>query len=156
LLNAIAFHLDHIEEAAGILWRLAQNDTRAPHQYPDHSRRILEEMAEYGRYKPVRYNDWIADFTAQMSRDPHAFEGAFTPLNLVDKLLAKGGEFTESEGFTVSLGGFSLNYPAVRPVREKALGIVERCLNAEDPKVALRATKSISHVLSGFLPMKID
>jgi hypothetical protein len=153
LLKAIAIHLDHIEEAAGILWRLAQNDTRAPHQYPDHSRRVLEEMAEYGRYKPVRYNDWMADFAAQMSRDPRAFEGAFTPLNLVDKLLAKGGEFTESEGFTVSFGGFSLNYPAVRPVREKALGIVERCLNAADPKVALGATKSISHVLSGFLPM---
>ena len=153
LLKAIAFHLDHMEEAAGILWRLAQSDTRAPHQYPDHSRRVLEEMAEYGRYKPVRYNDWMADFAAQMSRDSHAFEGAFTPLNLVDKLLAKGGEFTEAEGFTVSFGGFSLNYPTVRSVREKALGIVERCLNTEDPKVALGATKSISHVLSGFLPM---
>ena len=30
LLKAIAFHLDHIEEAAGILWRLAQSD-RALH-----------------------------------------------------------------------------------------------------------------------------
>jgi len=153
LLKAIVFHLDHIEEAAGILLRLAQNDSRAPHQYPEHSRRVLEEMAEYGRYKPVLYNDWIADFATQMSRDPHAFEGAFTPLNLMGKLLAKGDEFAESEGFTVSFGGFSLNYQAVRPVREKALAILERCLNTEDPKVALGATKSISHVLSGFLPM---
>jgi hypothetical protein len=153
LLKAIAFHLDHIEEAAGILWRLAQSDTRAPHQYPDHSRRVLEEMAEYGRYKPVRYNDWMGDFAAEMCRDPHAFEGDFTPLNIVDKLLAKGGEFTESDGFTISFGGFSLNYPAVKPVREKALGIIEICFNADDSKVALRATKSISHVLSGFLPM---
>jgi hypothetical protein len=153
LLKAISFHLDHIEEAAEILWRLAQSDTRAPHQYPDHSRRVLEEMTEYGRYKPVRYNDWMADFAARMCRDPQAFEGDFTPLNIVDKLLAKGGEFTESEGFTISLGGFSLNYPAVRPVREKALRIIEICFNTEDPKVALRATKSISHVLAGFLPM---
>jgi hypothetical protein len=153
LLKAISFHLDHIEEAAEILWRLAQSDSRAPHQYPDHSRRVLEEMAEYGRYKPVRYNDWMADFAARMCRNPHAFEKDFTPLNIADKLLAKGGEFTESEGFTISLGGFSLNYPAVRPVREKALGIIDICLNAKDPRVALRATKSISHVLSGFLPM---
>ncbi len=62
LLRAISFHLDHIEEAAGILWRLAKNDTRAPHQYPDHARRVLEEMTEYARYKPVRFNDWMADF----------------------------------------------------------------------------------------------
>lgn len=153
LLKAISFHLNHIEEGAEILWRLAQSDTRAPHQYPDHSRRVLEEMAEYGRYKPVRYNDWMADFAARMCRDPHAFKEDFTPLSIVDKLLAKGGEFTESEGFTISLGGFSLNFPAVRPVREKALVIVEICLNAEDAKIALRATKSIAHVLSGFLPM---
>ena len=113
----------------------------------------LEEMAEYGRYKPVWYNDWMADFAARMCQDPRAFEGSFTPLNIADKLLAKEGEFTESEGFTVSFGGFSLNYPALRPVREKALGIVETCLNADDAKVALGATKSIAHVLSGFLPM---
>lgn len=153
LLKAISFHLEHIEEAAEILWRLAQSDTRAPHQYPDHSRRVLQEMAEYGRYKPVRYNDWMADFADRMCRNPQAFAGDFTPLDIVDKLLAKGGEFTESDGFTISLGGFSLNYPAVRPVREKALGIIDVCLNSEDPKVALLATKSISHVLSGFLPM---
>ncbi len=64
----------------------------------------------------------------------------------------KEGEFTESEGYTVSFGGFSLNYPVARPVRENALGIIETCLNADDAKVALRATKSIASVLSGFLP----
>jgi hypothetical protein len=153
LLKTIAFHFDHLEEAAEMLWRLAQSDARAPHQYPEHSRRVLEEMAAYGRYKPVWYNDWMAEFAARKSQDPRAFEGPFTPLDIADKLLAKEGEFTESEGFTVSFGGFSLNYPALRPAREKALGIVETCLNAEDPKVALRATKSIAHVLSGFLPM---
>jgi len=153
LLKAISFHLDHIEEAAEILWRLAKKDTRDPHQYPDHARRVLEEMAEYGRYKPVRFNDWMADFAARMCRDPHAFDGSFTPLNIVDKLLAKEGEFTESEGYTVSFGGFSLNYPVARTVREKALGIIETCLNADDSKVALRATKSIATVLSGFLPL---
>src|SRR5713226_8071705 len=95
----------------------------------------------------------MADFAARMSREPREFEGPFTPLNVVDKLLAKEGEFTESEGFTISFGGFSLNHPVVRPVREKALGIIETCLNEDDSKVALRATKSIASVLSGFLPL---
>jgi len=153
LLRAIALHLDHIEEAAGILWQLAQQDKRAPHQFPDHSRRILEEMAEYGRYKPVQYNEWMADFAARLCRDPQTFDGPFTPLSIVDKLLAKEGEFTESEGYTVSFGGFPLNYPAIRPIRERALGTVDSCLNSEVSKIALRATESISRVLSGFLPM---
>jgi len=152
LLRGISFHLDHVEEAAEILWRLAKSDTRAEHQYPDHSRRVLKEMAEYGRYKPVHFNDWMADFGARKSRDPREFEGTFTPLSIVDELLEKEGDFTESEGHTISIGTFGLNYAVVRPVREKALGIVEACLNLEDPKIGLRATESIARVLSGFLP----
>jgi len=153
LLKAIALHFDHLQEAAGILWELAQRDDRVPRQYPDHSRRALEEMAEYGRYKPVIYNDWMADFAARMCGERDAFDGAFTPLDIVDKLLAKEGKFTESEGFTISFGGFGLNYAVVRPVREKGLGIIANCLNSDDSKIALRATESISRVLSGFLPM---
>lgn len=153
LLKAIALHFDHLQEAAGILWELAQRDNRAPRQYPDHARRVLDEMAEYGRYKPVIYDDWMADFAARMCGERNAFEGAFTPLDIVDKLLAKEGKFTESEGFTISFGGFGLNHPVVRPVREKALGIIESCLSSDDPKIALRATESTARVLSGYLPM---
>lgn len=152
LLRGISYHLNHLEEAAEILWRLSKIDGRAPHQYPDHSRRVLEEMADYGRYKPVHFNDWMADFAARKSRDPREFEGTFTPLNLVDKLLERECDFTESEGFTISFGTVGLNYAVVRPVREKALSIVDACLNSADPKIALRATKSIAGLLSGFLP----
>jgi hypothetical protein len=95
----------------------------------------------------------MADFAARKCRDPREFEAPFTPLNIVDKLLAKEGEFMESEGHSFSFGGFSLNYPVVRPVREKALAIIDDCLNTDDPKIALSATKSISRVLSGYLPM---
>jgi hypothetical protein len=132
LLKAIAFHLDHIEEAAGILWRLAQSDTRAPHQYPDHSRRVLEEMAEYGRYKPVRYNEWMADFAARICRDTRAFVGDFRPLNIVDKLLAKGGRihgvgrihdliwrfFSELSGGATSTGKSAGNHRNLPQCRE--------------------------------------
>lgn len=62
----------------------------------------------------------MADLATRMCRERNAFDGAFTPLDIVDKLLAKEGKFTESEGFTISFGGFGLNYPVVRPVREKA------------------------------------
>jgi len=131
----------------------SERQVGAPTSSPDHSRRVLGELAEYGRYKPVRYNDWMADFAAQLSQDSRTFDGLFTPLDIVDKLLAKEGEFTESEGHTIRFGGFALNYPVVRPVREKALGIVDACLNSAEPRIVLRATKSVSHLLSGYLPM---
>ena len=152
LLRIIALHQEHFDEAADLLWQLAQRDNRQPNQYPEHAQRALKDLAEYGRYKPVVINDRAADLAARVSRQPGAFEGSFTPLDIADKLLAKEGEFTESEGFTISIGGFALNYPAIKPIREKALVLVGSCLNSENPKASRRAVESLAHVLSGFLP----
>lgn len=153
LLRAIAWHPDHFEEATGILWQLAKRDGRRPNNYPDHAQRVLTDLAEYGRYKPIAINDRMVDFAARMIERPDAFDGPFTPLDIVDRLLAKEGEFTESEGLMFSIGGFALNYPAVRPVREKALRLVESCLKSEDAKAARQAVDSLAHVLSGYLPI---
>jgi hypothetical protein len=152
LLRAIALHLEHFEEAVDILWYLAQRDNRAPNQYPEHARRVLEDLAQYERYKPVIFNERMADLATRLSWQEAAFGGPFTPLNIADKLLAKEGQFTESEGFTISFGGFALHYPIVKLVREKAIALIESCLYSEDAKVALRAVRSLSHILSGFLP----
>ena len=152
LLRATSLHLEHFVEAVDILWHLAQSERPARNQYPEDARRVLEELAEYGRYKPVIFNDRMADLAERLSHEEHAFDGAFTPLNIAEKLLAKEGEFTESEGFTFSFGGFALHYAAIKPVRDKAIALIESCLNSEDMKIALRAIGSISHILSGFLP----
>jgi hypothetical protein len=152
LLRPIALHLEHFDEAVNILWSLAQRDSRASNQYAEHARRVLEDLARYERYKPAIFNDRMADVATRLSRQEGAFNGDFTPLSIADKLLAKEGEFTEAEEFTISFGGFALNYEAIRPVREKAIAIIESCLNSEDAKVALRAVSSIAHILSGFLP----
>ena len=53
---------------------------------------------------------------------------------------------------TVSFGAFGLNYAMVRPIREKALRTVDACLSSDSSRAALRATESVSRVLSGFLP----
>ena len=152
LLRAIALHLDHFDEAGAILWKLTQRDTRAPNQYPDHARRVLEDMARYERYKPVVFNERMAEFVTGLSRE-RAFDAAFTPLDIADKLLAKEGEFTESEGFTISFGGFALNYRTIKPVRDKAIALIRSCLDSDDAKTALRAVKSLSRILSGFRPL---
>lgn len=152
LLRFTALHSDHFQEAADILWELAQRDSRAPNQHPEHAQRALKDLAEYGRYKPVIINDRMADLASRLSQRAGAFERSFTPLDIADKLLAKEGQFTESEGFTISFGGFALNYPAIRPIREKTIRLVESCLQSENAKVARRAVDSIAYILSGFLP----
>lgn len=152
LLRATALHLEHFDEAVNTLWLLATRQSRPPNQYPEHARKVLEDLTRYGRYKPVIFNDRIADLATRLCQRDGSFDGPFTPLDIADKLLAKEGQFTESEGFTISFGGFALDYPTVRPVREKAIALIESGLNSEDAKVALRAVGSLSHILSGFLP----
>ena len=155
LLRSIALHLEFLNASVLTLWHLAQRDSRIPNQYPDHARRVLEDLAEYGRYKPVVFNERMAEVAETLSQLDGAFNGKFTPLSISDKLLAKEGQFTESEGLTLSIGGFALNYPLVKPVREKSIALIESCLNSENTKIALIAISSLSHILGGFLPMVV-
>lgn len=152
LLRTIALHAEHFDEAVNTLWSLAQVGDRPAKRYSKEAGVALENLARYERYKPVPLNDRMAAAAARFCREEHAFDASFTPLNLADKLLAKEGEFTEADDFTISFGGFALNYEVIRPVREKAIALLELCLNSEDPKVVLRAVDSFAGILSGFLP----
>jgi hypothetical protein len=154
LLQPIAHHLDHLESAAKSLWELSQRDSadesigHSPNGWS-----ALENLAEYGRYKPVELNIRMAEVIARFTQLPGAFDKRHTPLDLADKLLAKEGQFTDQDGFTISIGAFPFNYPVVKPARDRALALVEEGLNSENMRVARRAVQSTANVLSGFLPM---
>ena len=154
LLEPIAHHMEHFEDATSALWELTRRSNRDhPTKQPPNGWTALEALAAYGRYKPAALNIKMAEMVADFARSTGAFVGAHTPLDLADKLLAKEGEYTEQDGFTISFGGFPLNYEVVKPARDRALALMEECLNSDNPRIALRALRSISHVLSGFLPM---
>lgn len=154
LLQPIAHHLDHLESAAKCLWDLSQTDDAD--QSIGHSPNgwsALESLAEYGRYKPVELNIRMAEVIARFTQLPGAFDKRHTPLDLEDKLLAKEGQFTDQDGFTISIGAFPFNYPVIKPARDRALALVEEGLNSENLRVARRAVQSTANILSGFLPM---
>jgi hypothetical protein len=152
LLNAMAHHADHLEYAVRTLWALTRRDARPRNRYPMHAARVLEDLAAYGRYKPVLLNDLMADMATELSREVTSFDRSFTPLDLADKLLAREGEFLESDGIAMTLGGFALNYPVIKPVREKAIALVRSCVFSDNARIASRAVKSLSEILQGFLP----
>lgn len=94
----------------------------------------------------------IADILVEILKQPSAFQGRYSPLDVVDELLEKEGEHSESDGLTISLGSFPLSYERIHMVRHKALGMIEVCLGSENPRAASRAVRSLSKVLSGFAP----
>jgi len=155
LLQPIAHHLDRLEGAAMRLWALSQRDDDGDRSFAGTTSAwsALKSLAEFGRFKPVELNIRMADIITGFAQLPGAFSKKNTPLDLADKLLVKEGEFTEQNGYTISFGGFAFNYPVVKPARDKALALVEQCLNSDDLRVALRALQSIERVLSGYLPL---
>jgi hypothetical protein len=151
-LLGIAYHAEFTEEAVRRLWRLAAADIRRANQFPEHALRLLKELASYERYKPVWFNLRVAEILESLVDERDAFAVEITPLDIVDALLEKEGDFTESVGLTLHLGGFELAYDVVRPARERALAIVEKCLYSQNGRKANRALKSVDVLIHGFLP----
>ena len=152
LMQQVAYHFQYLDEMVRTLSKLAQQDTRRPNQYPDHASRIIKSLAAYGRYKPVRFNERMAEVAATIAKEPTAFDAEFTPLDVANELLAKEGEYSESEGYTIHLGCFALHYPVIRPVRRKALVLLGECMSSTNPKAVKAALKVVEHVLGDFLP----
>ena len=155
LLESVAYHREHTREAVMRLWTLAKIDTRRPNQHPEHPARVVEELASYKKYKPVEFNERMADIAAELMSEHDAFDRQFTPLSIADALLKKEGEHHESDGITLSISGFTLNHKNIRQVRRKALALVEAALNSPSPRVASRAVLSLTRILSGFSPMLV-
>ncbi len=135
----IAHHLNHLDEATEILWEMAAKSSKEDSNRSDAPAHVLEELAEYEHYKDVAFNERMVEFAAVLRHRESAFDGNFTPLDIVDKLLAKEGRFVESIGIQFSIGAFPLRYSVVKPVRQKAIDIIESCLYSDSPKVAHRA-----------------
>ncbi len=152
ILQSVAYHSAYLDRAIKLLWNLARQDTRDTNSHPTHALRVLQDLASYGWYKSVDFYIRIADSLSDLLADPSAFEGRYTPLDVVDELLEREGEHRESDGWAVRLGAFALAYDRVREVRRKALEMVETCLASENPTAASRAARSLSKVLSGFAP----
>lgn len=92
VLRPVAWHLEHLPKAAELLWRLAQDDTRAPHQHPDHPLRVLQELAAYTRQGPTDHQRTIvAQVQRWMERAAETSAGR-CPLELLQPLLATGGQ----------------------------------------------------------------
>lgn len=152
LLGSIAYHPEFTEEAVQRLWQLAVADKRPTNQFPKHAIRVLVDLASYGRFKPVSFNVRMGEILDRLVDEPGAFAGEATPLDIVNALLKRDGEFTETVGLTFHIGGFELAYDVVKPVRECALAIVDKCLYSENGRKATRAVKAVADVIHGWIP----
>jgi hypothetical protein len=125
LLEAIAYHPDHRHRALQLLWQLGCDDARTLNANPDHPVRLLAELAGYdvGRLEMAdailnAVNQWLD--VDGFNRHAHSL------LDVIDPILEKAGSRTIPEAGKISFEPFFVNPEATKPVRDKALAIVDR------------------------------
>jgi hypothetical protein len=152
ILRAISLNPDFTKKAAHLLWQLSKYNGRPQNQWPDHAARVLSDLAHYGTHRPVLYNELILDFVVEIASEDDAFEYSFSPLDIVDNLLSREGDHTESAGLTITFSSFELAYENIRHIRERSLLLLEKLLADGDPKASVRSVRSLATVLHSYLP----
>jgi len=84
VLRRVAFHFDYLEEAANILWDLAQSDNGRINQNPNHPLRILQQLAALQLGKPLAYTAALVDAAESWltTTSPHS------PFDVIDVTLS--------------------------------------------------------------------
>ena len=152
LLESIADSDEYTEEAAERLFTLCMVLPRS-NGFSRGPSKVLVHLASYQLYKPVEFLAKIASVAITLAAKPDAFAGEFTPLDIADQLLEKEAQHETSTETTFSIGSLALNYPAWACVRDTALEVIRRCLNSTEPRRSSRAVKSLSAVVSCFVPI---
>jgi hypothetical protein len=150
LLEATCYHFDYISRSVDVLWELALEEDEAKSS-DSSAKGTLERLASYQRYKWPAFNFAMLLQAIRLARRSDAFEQTFTPLELVDKILEREGEFSEYSGHTISYGGFGLNHAAVASVRQNALEYLDSLLYSDNQVMAIRSVASVGDLLSNVM-----
>ncbi len=149
LLGATIYHEKTAADAFARLWRLACHESEEVH---GPARRTLAQAIGYDRYKNPIYNERILTLTEQFAGNLDAYDGDFTPLDLMDELLNREIDTTEWKGRSFSISAMPVPYELIRPLRERALLVIDHALHSGEVRIAVRAAASLGSVLAEFHP----
>ena len=150
LLEATAHDIPSLQRSVDTLWSLSRSEDGGENSDRT-ARNTLKRLASYQLNGWATFNFLMLLQCVRLSRQPGAFESSFTPIDVVDQILEREGEFTESDGNTFRFGGFGLNYVAVEHLRKNAIDFLEYLTTEGDDRVAVRAIHSLDSMLHDYL-----
>jgi transcriptional regulator with XRE-family HTH domain len=147
LLYRAAFSLDHLAEAADLLWELARHDTRPPHQHPEHPIRLLAELAEYAVGKPAEFQYGMVAAAQRWLRDDDVAAHAHSPFAVLEPILATEVEQRRFDGLTLTLRAYPVDADAVRPLHNRVVDLAFIETHTDDVRRAVRAARALEAAL---------
>ncbi len=151
LLHRAAYSPEHLPVACDLLWRLGRDDTGAVSPR-DHGLGALAELAGYEAEKPV---DFLADVLLCIERWADAADASpylEKLCGLIDPVLEKTGYSSRTEGAVIQMMPFYVDERNTRGLHDRAIALLARFLDDEDPRVCLRAVESLRKVLCDPFP----
>ena len=147
VLRAASYHLEYTQAALSGLLELWRRGVR----------RAATEARNLAKMRPGGSEEIARESEILAAIDPVMTEACFygadqSILDMVDEVLAREVEWNRSSETALELLSYPLNYPAVRPLRQQCLKMLDRCLSASEPRVAMRALRSLLDVLEPFQP----
>ncbi len=121
ILRNAAYHIDFVRPACELLWELGRDDTRELNRFPGHGIRALTELVSVEPDKPISFNSKVVEFGLALLSDRRAFEQAHTPFDFLKGILSGEGHTDSSDGHTLTLHGFEVNYDAVKHLRRQVI-----------------------------------
>lgn len=151
ILRHIGYTSDFLPDVLEVLWRLGRHDKRNLGPNPSHAIRVLTELGDYSGQKPLEYCQALLAFGLKLASDPGAWEGAYTPLDLLEPLLSLEGTNTRAHGASFSLSSYLVNYEVVEPLRRAVIDLLIDLLRHPDARVSHSAAAHLKDALG--LPM---
>lgn len=146
LLESTAHNIDYLQASMDVLWDIAQTEDVHDNS-GETARRVLKRLASYELNRWASFNFAVLLHCIRLCRRTGAFVASFTPLDIIDQVLEREGEYTEVVGYTVRFGGFGLNYSVVGLMRQNAIDFLDSLLDDRKDRAAVRAVHSLGRLL---------
>jgi len=149
LLGVTIYHEPTARDAFNRLWTLSQHASEKIH---NPAQNVLKTAIGYHKLKNLAFNDRILTFAEEKATESSAYDGVFTPLSLMDELLDREVEHTSYRAGSFTFTALPVNFPAIRPLRDRALQVVDNALKSGSPRISVEAVGSLGQVLRVFVP----
>jgi transcriptional regulator with XRE-family HTH domain len=147
VLGNAAHHMEHLREAADLLWHLARSDTRPLSRHPEHPIRVLRGLMEYQAGKPAQFQEILINAAAEWLDRDDAAESPHSPFDVLKPALATEGVTIIPDTLAAHFRTYTVNAEAVTSVRGKILDLAFREARHPDIRRAVAAVETISDSL---------
>ncbi|MDD4126268.1 MAG: DUF4062 domain-containing protein [Methanomicrobium sp.] len=152
ILQKISYNLKYLPKCCDLLWELGKDKAGILHSDLTHPIRILQDIAEYGNYKPRNVQETILDSVERWIKDPSNYYTIHSPLDVINPILKKDGDDHWLKGKTIEITPFVVSYQKTKLIRKRALKIISSVFTQKSTRLSLKAIETLTEMLRPPIP----